>query len=35
MYYYRVIYRQDGHFCRMSPDQKLPRDVIRPTAQQT
>jgi hypothetical protein len=34
-YYYRVVYREDGHFCRTSPDQKLPRDVIRPTAQQT
>jgi hypothetical protein len=35
VYYYRVVHRQDGHFCRTSPDQKLPRDVIRPTAQQT
>jgi hypothetical protein len=35
VYYYGVVYRPDGHFSRTSPDQKLPRDVIRPTAEQT
>ena len=35
VYYYRVVHRQDGHFSRTSPDQKLPQDVIQPTTQQT
>ena len=35
VYYYRVVYRKNGHFSRTSPDQKLPEDVIQPTAQQT
>ncbi|KAK4076859.1 hypothetical protein Purlil1_12541 [Purpureocillium lilacinum] len=30
-YYYRVVYRQDGHFTREAEDQVLPRDVIEPT----
>jgi hypothetical protein len=34
-YYYRVVYCEDGHFPRTQPDQKLPRDVIQPTTQQT
>jgi superfamily II DNA helicase RecQ len=34
VYYYRVIYCEDGHFTRVQPDQTLPKDVIQPTAQQ-
>lgn len=33
-YYYRVVYREDGHFTRDSGDQVLPRDVIETTSQQ-
>lgn len=35
VYYYRVVYHEDGHFTRAKPDQVLPRDVIQPTAPQT
>jgi hypothetical protein len=35
VYYYRVVHQSDGYFSRTSPDQKLPQDVIQPTAQQT
>jgi hypothetical protein len=34
VYYYRVVYNEDGHFTRAKPDQVLPRDVIQPTAPQ-
>lgn len=34
VYYYRVVYCEGGHFTRSYPDQKLPRDVIQPTALQ-
>ncbi|GJN78741.1 hypothetical protein PLIIFM63780_002250 [Purpureocillium lilacinum] len=30
-YYYRVVYREDGHFTRETEDQVLPRDGIEPT----
>ena len=33
-YYYRVVYHEDGHFTRASPDQKLPHDTIEATAPQ-
>ena len=38
VYYYRVVYNEDGHFTRTQAqlgDQLLPGDVIQPTAQQT
>ncbi|KAH6974032.1 hypothetical protein EDB80DRAFT_693274 [Ilyonectria destructans] len=31
VYYYRVVFREDGHFTREEADQVLPRDVIEPT----
>jgi hypothetical protein len=34
VYYYRVVYNEDGHFTRVKPDQVLPKDVIQPTAPQ-
>ncbi|KAE9362530.1 hypothetical protein N431DRAFT_475920 [Stipitochalara longipes BDJ] len=34
VYYYRVVYNEDGHFTRAKPDQVLPKDVIQPTAPQ-
>ena len=34
VYYYRVVYCEDGHFTQADPDQKVPRDAIRPTAPQ-
>jgi hypothetical protein len=34
VYYYRVVYCDDGHFTRAQPEQTLPGDVIQPTAQQ-
>lgn len=34
VYYYRVVYKEDGHFTRTQPNQILPADVIQPTAQQ-
>lgn len=34
VYYYRVVYHEDGHFTRAKPDQVLPRDVIKPTTLQ-
>jgi orsellinic acid/F9775 biosynthesis protein OrsD/helicase-like protein/RAD3-like DEAD/DEAH box helicase len=34
VYYYRVVYNEDGHFTRSKPDQVLPKDVIQPTALQ-
>jgi hypothetical protein len=34
VYYYRVVYKEDGHFTRTQPDQMLPADVIQPTTQQ-
>jgi hypothetical protein len=34
VYYYRVGFREDGHFARESEGQVLPRDVIEPTPQQ-
>jgi hypothetical protein len=34
VYYYRVVYCENGHFTRARPEQRLPRDVIQPTAQQ-
>ncbi|PQE16365.1 telomere-associated recQ-like helicase protein [Rutstroemia sp. NJR-2017a BVV2] len=34
VYYYRVVYREDGHFTRAQPAQVHPRDVIQPTAPQ-
>lgn len=33
-YYYRVVYREDGHFPRGSPDQRVPQSVIEQTAEQ-
>jgi hypothetical protein len=33
-YYYRVVYREDGHFTKTQPEQNLPGDVIEPTTQQ-
>ncbi|KAH6959554.1 hypothetical protein BKA56DRAFT_449155, partial [Ilyonectria sp. MPI-CAGE-AT-0026] len=34
VYYYRVVYREDGHFTREEEDQVVPRDVIEPTDKQ-
>jgi hypothetical protein len=34
VYYYRVVYNEDGYFTRVKPDQVLPKDVIQPTALQ-
>lgn len=34
VYYYRVVYKEDGHHTRTQPDQTLPADVIQPTTQQ-
>ena len=34
VYYYRVVYNENGHFARAKPDQVLSRDVIQPTAPQ-
>lgn len=34
VYYYRVVYKEDGHFTRSQPDQTLPSDVLQPTRQQ-
>ena len=34
VYYYQVVYCTGGHFTRAGPEQKLPGDVIQPTAQQ-
>ncbi|KAH7113597.1 hypothetical protein EDB81DRAFT_307130 [Dactylonectria macrodidyma] len=34
VYYYRVVFYEDGHFTRENEDQVLPRDVIEPTPQQ-
>jgi hypothetical protein len=37
VYYYRVVYSEDGHFTRSQArleDQRLPREVIQPTAPQ-
>ncbi|KAJ3464901.1 hypothetical protein MRS44_009687 [Fusarium solani] len=34
VYYYRVVFCEDGHFTRENEDQVLPRDVIEPTPQQ-
>lgn len=34
VYYYRVVYCDDGHFTRAQPEQTLPGDVIQPTAPQ-
>jgi hypothetical protein len=35
VYYYRVVHCKDGHFTQANPDQKVPKDIIQPTAQQT
>ena len=35
VHYYRVVHCKDGHFTRADPDQKVPKDTIQPTAQQT
>ena len=35
VYYYRVVHSVDGHFTQADPDQKVPKDIIQPTAQQT
>lgn len=34
VYYYRVVYCEDGHFTRIQTDQTLPEEVIQPTSQQ-
>ena len=34
MYYYRVVYNEDGHFIRAKPDQVLLKDIIQLTALQ-
>ncbi|KAJ8066707.1 hypothetical protein OCU04_004100 [Sclerotinia nivalis] len=34
VYYYRVVYLEDGFFTTTQPDQKLPRDIIEPTSAQ-
>jgi hypothetical protein len=34
VYYYRVVYCEDGYFTRVQSNQTLPGDVIQPTAQQ-
>ena len=34
VYYYRVVYSEDGYFTRAKPDQVLPKDVIQPTTLQ-
>jgi hypothetical protein len=34
IYYYRVIYKEDGHFTRTQLDQTLPADIIQPIIQQ-
>ncbi|RAL58160.1 hypothetical protein DID88_002364 [Monilinia fructigena] len=34
VYYYRVVYSEDGFFTATQPDQKLPRDIIEPTSAQ-
>jgi hypothetical protein len=31
VYYYRVVYNEDGYFTRVKLDQMLPKDVIQPT----
>lgn len=31
VYYYRVVYREDGYFSRKTEAPALPRDVIEPT----
>lgn len=33
-YYHRVVCREDGHFTRLSPDQRVPKDVIEQTTEQ-
>ncbi|KFY23902.1 hypothetical protein V491_02362 [Pseudogymnoascus sp. VKM F-3775] len=34
VYFFRVVYYEDGHFTRTKPEQRLPGQVIRPTAEQ-
>jgi hypothetical protein len=34
VYYYRIVYYNDGHFTRAQPEQTLPGDVIQLIAQQ-
>lgn len=34
VYYYRVVYHEDGYFTRATPEQVLPADVIQPTTKQ-
>ena len=34
VYYYRVVYNEDGHFTRAKPNQVLPKDVIQLTTPQ-
>jgi hypothetical protein len=34
VYYYRVVYNEDGHFSRTKSDQILPKDIIRSTSSQ-
>jgi hypothetical protein len=31
VYYYRVVYNEDGYFTRVKPDQVLPKNIIQPT----
>lgn len=33
-FYYRVVYREDGHFSREGEAPMLPQDTIKPTSQQ-
>jgi hypothetical protein len=32
VYYYRVVHCKDGHFTQANPEQKMPKDIIQPTA---
>ncbi|ELR06866.1 hypothetical protein GMDG_08157 [Pseudogymnoascus destructans 20631-21] len=34
VYYYRVVYKEDGHFKGTPESQQLPKDIIQPTSQQ-
>jgi len=34
IYYYRVVYSDNGHFTREQPSQAVPKDVIQPTSSQ-
>jgi hypothetical protein len=34
VYYYRVVFREDGHFTRERPGQRVPRDSIEPNSRQ-